>query len=354
MEGQEGHQRPESHTNGEADAANRDLYGFRIDPMVSPSDYKSWVAKYQQKLVKRRSKWQGLLMKTPGPEMTNNKNLKKMIRKGVVDSFRGQVWMEISGASNKMKNNPQTYRQMLEEAEKLKGADDALAQIELDLHRTFPDHLHFSGEDTGSKNLVPVLRRVLYAYARKNPKVGYCQGMNFIAGVMLLFLQEEHAFWLLCVLLEDFLPPNFYSTDLRGCSVEIRAFRDLFMTKLPKLWKHFEKSGVDVEFFCLDWFICLFSKKLPTETLLRVWDAMFLEGYKILYRIGLAILQLNKGWLLSITESHELLQAVTKLGRNQIDADTLLDTSFTFQLKRETVIAFTCPPRSIPLSTPEP
>jgi hypothetical protein len=41
------------------------------------------------------------------------------------------------------------------------------------------------------------LRRVLRAYSYYDPEVGYCQGMNFIAGMFLTQMNEEEAFWLL-------------------------------------------------------------------------------------------------------------------------------------------------------------
>ena len=41
------------------------------------------------------------------------------------------------------------------------------------------------------------LRRVLRAYSYYDPEVGYCQGMNFIAGMFLTLMTEEEAFWLL-------------------------------------------------------------------------------------------------------------------------------------------------------------
>jgi Rab-GTPase-TBC domain len=34
------------------------------------------------------------------------------------------------------------------------------------------------------------LRRVLCAYAMRNPEVGYCQGLNFIAGLLLQVRQS--------------------------------------------------------------------------------------------------------------------------------------------------------------------
>lgn len=316
------------------DPAERDIYGFRIDGKIPVPEYKAWLAKHEKALVKKRAKWQELFQKCQGLTWTESKKLKDLVRGGIVDSLRGQVWMEVCGAGKKMRDCPGLYRQLVQE-EGAGGSEEALAQIELDLHRTFPEHVHFAGgRGKPDGTMVGALRRVLRAYARRNKKVGYCQGMNFIAGIMLLFLQEDQVFWLLTVLLEEILPADYYAKDLSGCNVDLRCFRELLSRKLPKLWKHFQQAGVDVEFFCLEWFIAIFAKTLPTETLLRVWDSVFLEGYKIIFRIALAVLQMNEKELMAISEPHELFQAVQKLGRNTLDADKLMTTSFGFQLKR--------------------
>ena len=66
--------------------------------------------------------------------------------------------------------------------------------IDLDVRRTFPDNPRLTAE------FVAKLRRVLLAYARRNPEVAYCQGMNFVAASVLLFLEEEEAAFWLCLL----------------------------------------------------------------------------------------------------------------------------------------------------------
>ena len=59
-------------------------------------------------------------------------------------------------------------------------------------------YVNFIGENS--------LRRVLQAFALHNPDIGYCQSLNFVAGMMLLFLSEEEAFWLLVTVVEKLLP----------------------------------------------------------------------------------------------------------------------------------------------------
>lgn len=87
-----------------------------------------------------------------------------------------------------------------------------LLQIEKDLPRTFPRHPLM--QSTGRS----ALRRVLAAYALHNPDVGYCQGMNFVAGALLMFMDEEDAFWCLKAVVEEILT-GYYAMDMLATQV---------------------------------------------------------------------------------------------------------------------------------------
>ena len=91
---------------------------------------------------------------------------------------------------------------------------DAKAQVEKDLPRTFPAHPLLDGVGRDA------LRRVLLAYARYNPKVGYCQGLNFLAGLLLLLMPEESAFTWLGTIAEDVLPGYFVTKQMLAPSVD--------------------------------------------------------------------------------------------------------------------------------------
>jgi len=318
------------------DEANveRDQYGFKLTDKEFIPVYRDWVQQHQKKVEERKAKWMELFRKSPGTSYLSSDKLKKLVRKGIPDSSRGEVWMDISGASKKKAASPGLYKSLVD-ASASGCSPDAMAQIELDLPRTFPEHVQFRG---GAETPVMLsLRRVLMAYASRNKVVGYCQGMNFIVGVMLLFVDEEKAFWLLCSLLEDILPPDYYTHDLSGCNVDLRVLKQMLLKRHAKLMKRCEEAGLGVEFFGLEWFIAIFSKTFPVETMLRVWDCIFLEGDKILFRVGLGIIEDNEKKLLAIKEPHELFQAVQGLGRTELDADNLLKVGFGLRMKRSQV-----------------
>lgn len=75
-----------------------------------------------------------------------------------------------------------------------------IRQIDLDVNRTYRDHIMFR-ERYSSKQ--QELFNVLGAYSVYNLEIGYCQGMSQIAALLLMYLDEEDAFWALSVLVSD-------------------------------------------------------------------------------------------------------------------------------------------------------
>jgi hypothetical protein len=92
------------------------------------------------------------------------------------------------------------------------GHDDpiVISQISMDINRTLTDNIFFRKGPGVSK-----LKQVLVAYSRRNPEVGYCQGMNMIAASLLLIMpSEEDAFWVLCSIVERILPKTYFEPNL--------------------------------------------------------------------------------------------------------------------------------------------
>ncbi|PNW70873.1 hypothetical protein CHLRE_17g737050v5 [Chlamydomonas reinhardtii] len=245
-----------------------------------------------------------------------------MIRKGVPPTLRNWVWMETSGANKKKAGHAANYYSIMVKA----GEESQYKKdIETDSTHTFPDHPWLSSPDGRA-----ALCRVLQAYSVHNERVGYVRAMNTIVGLMLVALNrnEEAAFWLLAALVEDILYPGTYSRNLEGCQIEMRALDELIGTKLPRLQQHFQAIDFDISMLATDWYLCLFSVSLPSETVMRTWDSLFYEGPKILFRVALAMLKIYEDNMLRVGDAGELLMRMRNAAATMHQRDVLMATAF--------------------------
>ncbi|KAI4813624.1 hypothetical protein KUCAC02_002858 [Chaenocephalus aceratus] len=226
-----------------------------------------------------------------------------LIVRGVPEALRGELWMLFSGAVNDMATHPGYYTDLVEQS--LGTSTLATDEIERDLHRSLPEHPAFQS-DTG----ISALRRVLTAYAYRNPKIGYCQAMNILTSVLLLYAKEEEAFWLLVAVCERMLP-DYFNRRIIGALVDQAVFEDLIRENLPQLVEHM----TDLCFFSsvsLSWFLTLFISVLPIESAVNVVDCFFYDGIKAILQLGLAVLDYNMEALISC---HDDAEAVTILNK---------------------------------------
>ncbi|XP_073000730.1 uncharacterized protein [Typha latifolia] len=249
--------------------------------------------------------------------------LKKLIRKGIPPMLRPKVWLSVSGAAKKRSTVPETYYDELIRATEEKETP-ATRQIDHDLPRTFPCHPWLDSEEGQAS-----LRRVLVGYSFRDSEVGYCQGLNYVAALLLLVMKtEEDAFWMLAVLLENVLVNDCYTDNLSGCHVEQRVFKDLLAKKCPRIATHLEALGFDVSLVATEWFLCLFSKSLPSETTLRVWDVLFNEGAKVLFHVALAIFKMKEEELLRAHQIGDVIDILQTTAHHVYDPDELLKVAF--------------------------
>lgn len=143
---------------------------------------------------------------------------------------RARSWLHRVYDSKGKKFDYDTYRRQYEELARLplKGslAGDA-EQVKKDLGRTFPLRRYFCDRGAGQR----ALERILVTFAKYDPRVGYVQGMNFLAGALLFHASEAAAFWLFVALLEDY--------ELRDAFLPGMLLLDGgIMIGLPGLYKH--------------------------------------------------------------------------------------------------------------------
>ncbi|XP_033221070.1 TBC1 domain family member 9 isoform X2 [Belonocnema kinseyi] len=226
----------------------------------------------------------------------------KLVIQGVPQALRGEVWLTFSGAINEMAINPGLYKSLVDQA--LGKSCQANEEIERDLHRSLPEHPAFQS-DTG----ISALRRVLSAYALRNPQIGYCQAMNIVASVLLIYCSEEAAFWQLCNVCESLLP-DYYDRRVVGALVDQGLLEELAAEHLPTLHARLQELGL-IRVISLSWFLTIFLSVMPTSSAVNIMDCFFYDGAKVIFQIALMVLEWNQEKLLHCRDDGEAMQLLT-------------------------------------------
>ncbi|KAK5170632.1 GTPase activating protein (GAP) [Saxophila tyrrhenica] len=218
----------------------------------------------------------------------------RLIRVGLPNLLRGEMWELTSGSLYLRLQKPKLYAETLKKHE---GEGSlAIDEIEKDLNRSLPEYAGFQSEEGIGR-----LRRVLTAYSWINAEVGYCQAMNIVVAALLIYLSENQAFYLLSILCDRLLP-GYYSTTMYGTLLDQKVFESLVEKTMPVLWEHLSGNDVQLSVVSLPWFLSLYINSMPLIFAFRVLDVFFLEGPKVLFQVGLAILRVNGEELLDATD----------------------------------------------------
>ncbi|KAG8130317.1 hypothetical protein E2320_016860, partial [Naja naja] len=307
-----------------------DDYGFMTVPEHEAADWKL-LAKIQALEIKCTNlnketmekpfseRWNNL------GELTPSSELKSLLRCGVPAVHRQRVWRWIISYRLKQTRSAGHYHNLLKKCEN--AEHPASQQIELDLHRTLPNNRHFMSP---TSQLIPKLRRVLLAFSWQNPTIGYCQGLNRLAAIALLILEEEEeAFWCLVHITNNLMPHDYYSNTLIGSQVDQRVFKDILSEKLPRLTAHLDQLQIDLSLVTFNWFMVVFVDNLISDLLLQVWDAFLYEGAKVIFRYALAIFKYNEEAILKIWDNLEFYQYLRFFTKTICDGRKLMSIAFS-------------------------
>mmetsp|Transcript_27126 Transcript_27126/g.48673 ORF Transcript_27126/g.48673 Transcript_27126/m.48673 type:complete len:318 (+) Transcript_27126:144-1097(+) len=278
----------------------------------------------------RREKWRVMLSAWETFRKRKKRKLKSRIRKGIPDGVRAQVWYAVSNAAELKARYPsELYSAMAQRDDTCPNQDI----IEVDLNRTFPRNQMFmqqSGRNT--------LQRVLRAYSFFDTEVGYCQGMGFIAGVLLIYLEEEKAFWVFVSLLRFYnLKPQFIP-GMPDLHRQLFVANKLLKKFMPKTSACLESVKMDLSFVATQWFLTLYSSSLPFETVVRIWDCYLYEGPKIKYRVFLALFKIMKTKLKKL--DFEKIAELVKETVASVTPDRLMAVAFEFRLSKKLISKF--------------
>ncbi|KAK4281429.1 hypothetical protein QN277_012923 [Acacia crassicarpa] len=257
------------------------------------------------------------------------KELETLVQGGVPKDLRGEVWQAFVGV--KTRRVESYYEDLLaqeSDSGERKEQDDSSGalgkwrkQIEKDISRTFPGH---PALDENGRNS---LRRLLIAYARHNPSVGYCQAMNFFAGLLLLLMPEENAFWALVGIIDDYFE-GYYTEQMVESQVDQLVFEELLRERFPKLVNHLDYLGVQVAWITGPWFLSIFVNMIPWESVLRVWDVLLFEGNRVmLFRTALALMDLYGPALVTTKDAGDATTLLQSLAGSTFDSSQLVFTA---------------------------
>ncbi|KAH9400773.1 hypothetical protein TYRP_002348 [Tyrophagus putrescentiae] len=290
-----------------------DRYGF-VHGERLPDRLPDYENKIKNQENSRLNKWLKML-KTWDQYFPDNEKLRSRTYKGIPNALRGEVWGRLLSINTLKQEQSGKYQEMLEYG--IQHSRD-VRQIDLDVNRTYRNHIMFRERYNTKQQM---LFRVLVAYSVYNSEVGYCQGMSQIAALLLMYMDEEDAFWSVSALMSDerhamhgFFIPGFPKL------LRFAKHHDKIIQKfLPKVWKHFKKFDIDSTLYTLKWFFQCFLDRVPFSLTLRLWDVFLLDGEIILTGMSYTLLKLHKSkcspfvhfWTLlrkSMEETIEFLQ----------------------------------------------
>jgi len=281
----------------------------------------------------------------------NRETLRAIAPSGFDDKDRLHCWLYILGMQEITQYCSKYHNLLPILLENWEKIDEDASDISLKFREIRKDLPRTHRGEPLSKDEQTQLRNVLGIYAILDKEVGYTQGMNVIAQFLLELTEDEPlAFGILCQLmrLNDKGPnPPRESTELKkeifcehayttGCStfnksgvegygmrymfapclpaciISLLMFELVLSEQLPHIHTLFQEREISTQMFASEWFFTIFSYVIPEkDVFLRVMDLFLVDGYKALFRVGLAIIHRSYPYIQDL-ESDEIVTFLKK------------------------------------------
>ncbi|XP_061390357.1 TBC1 domain family member 1 [Musca vetustissima] len=263
--------------------------------------------------------------------------LAQAIKTGVPRSKRGEVWSFLAEQhsmytapvdTKKFPNFNTPYHALL------KNLTEHQHAIFIDLGRTFPNH-KFYKDPLGLGQLS--LFNLLKAYSILDPELGYCQGLGFICGILLLHCEEAEAFQLLKHLMFHRQMRTKYLPDMKKFQLQLYQLSRLVKDHLPDLYVWLDQNDVSPTLYAAPWILTVFSSQFPLGFVARVFDLMFLESSEVIFKFAIALLTVHESELLARDNFEEIMDYL-KTVVPKIDAKTMekvLKMVFTLDINKQ-------------------
>ncbi|XP_061848425.1 TBC1 domain family member 1 isoform X2 [Colius striatus] len=257
--------------------------------------------------------WEKMLS-TPGRSTTkfDVEKIHSAVGQGVPRHHRGEIWKFLAEQYHlkhqflsKQPPKDMPYKELLKQLTSQQHA------ILIDLGRTFPTHPYFSAQlGTGQLSLFNILK----AYSLLDREVGYCQGLSFVAGVLLLHMSEEDAFEMLKFLMFDMGLRKQYRPDMTILQIQMYQLSRLLHDYHRDLYNHLEEHEIGPSLYAAPWFLTMFASQFPLGFVARVFDMLFLQGSEAIFKVALSLLGSHKPLILQ----HEHLETIVDFIKNTL------------------------------------
>ena len=220
-----------------------------------------------------------------------NKKIKKKVYKYVLKQKNIKKEIRLKIWSNLLKLNQikkeYDYKQILA----TKIDEKTKYEIKLDVDRTAVknENKEMHREKIGN---------VLFAVSQCNGDIKYCQGMNFIVGILYEMYGEEEAFYIFLSFFKNTEYSLIYAKDLKKLKVFFYVFNRIIQLMEPELSSYLNMHNVTVNTFLPPWFITLFTSSHQylrdehdnTDLIVRILDNFIVSGWKGMMALGIALL----------------------------------------------------------------
>ncbi|XP_045143007.1 TBC1 domain family member 4 [Echinops telfairi] len=279
--------------------------------------------------------WDKKLLNCRAKIRSDMEDIHASLKEGVPKCRRGEIWQFLAlqyrlrhRLPSKQQPPDTSYKELLKQLTTQQHA------ILVDLGRTFPTHPYFSAQlGAGQLSLFNLLK----AYSLLDKEVGYCQGISFVAGVLLLHMSEEQAFEMLKFLMYDLGFRKQYRPDMMSLQIQMYQLSRLLHDYHRDLYNHLEENEISPSLYAAPWFLTLFASQFPLGFVARVFDIICLQGTEVIFKVALSLLSSQEALIMECENFESIVEFLknTLPDMNTSEMEKIITQVFEMEISKQ-------------------